>query len=205
VHSLLIRDLVEATGAGRAPIGEQRALDFGCGCGRIARHMLPVVAELHGVDHNRRLVRWCERNLKPGSFRPNGMQPPLPFPAGRFDLVWAWSVFTHLPADLQRLWISELGRVVAPGGLIIFTTHGRAMAAALRPDRRAAFERGELVVTLGEAPGSNLCVAHHPPEFVRRELLNGLELLHHLAPDERPDRASAYRTPQDVYLARRPL
>ena len=47
----------------------------------------------------------------------NELAPPLRYEDGQFDLVYAISVFTHLPHDLERAWIDELGRITAPGGL----------------------------------------------------------------------------------------
>jgi SAM-dependent methyltransferase len=196
----MIRELVEAAGL---TLSELRVLDFGCGCGRIARHMLPLVRELHGIDPNRRSVAWCARNLSNGTFLAGGREPTLPFPDGRFDLVWAWSVFTHLPAVSQRPWLAELTRIVAPGGLILFTTHGPPRAGDLRPELKAVFDRGELVVRFDEAPGTNLCAVYHPRQYVVGELLAGLELVRTFAPEQEPERAAAFRVMQDVYLARK--
>src|SRR5215210_6063682 len=39
-------------------------LDFGCGCGRVARHWAGLEGpEIHGCDYNPRLVDWTARNL----------------------------------------------------------------------------------------------------------------------------------------------
>jgi SAM-dependent methyltransferase len=50
---------------------------------------------------------------------------PLPFDDGAFDLVWASEVIEHV-ADTAR-WLSEVRRVLAPGGRLLLTTpsHGR--------------------------------------------------------------------------------
>lgn len=112
--------------AGRAglPFADARhILDFGCGCGRIARHLPQTTnAALDGVDYNPRLVRWCAQNL-PGSFRVNRAQPPLAFPDGRFDIVYLFSVFTHLRRDTQDAWLAEFARILRPGGLALVTFH----------------------------------------------------------------------------------
>jgi SAM-dependent methyltransferase len=113
-------------------IGQTRALlDFGCG--RVARHWQRLPGEVHGCDFNRRLVGWCRRRLRFGRFAVNALGPPLPYPDRRFDLVYALSVFTHLPEDLQGPWMDELGRVLAPGGHAILSVHGQRYVDELSP------------------------------------------------------------------------
>lgn len=146
-------------------------LDFGCGCGRVARHFLTAADALHGCDTAASAVRWCERHLRPGKFSVNDVAPPLPYGDGQFDLVYALSVFTHFPEELQRPWIDELWRVLAPEGHLIISVHGRAYAEALAPNERTDFDAGRLVIRDGP-PGSNLCAAYHPRAFLG-DLLEG--------------------------------
>jgi SAM-dependent methyltransferase len=90
-------------------------LDFGCGCGRVTRHFHSLKhARVYGTDYNTQLVDWCKENLKFGEFGVNDLKPPLAYGDGKFDLVYAFSVFTHLPESLQQPWLSELGRVTKP-------------------------------------------------------------------------------------------
>ena len=72
--------------------------------------------------------------------------PPLAFSEGTFGLVYAFSVFTHLPAELQRQWPEEPLRVLRRGGYLLLSFHGTAYAARLTHDERAEFEAGRLVV-----------------------------------------------------------
>jgi SAM-dependent methyltransferase len=50
--------------------------------------------------------------------------PPLDFPDGKFDMIYAYSIFTHFEENLHLQWISELHRVLKKRGLIILTIHG---------------------------------------------------------------------------------
>jgi ubiquinone/menaquinone biosynthesis C-methylase UbiE len=54
---------------------------------------------------------------------------PLPFGNGSFDLVWCSEVIEHV-ADTGQ-WLSEVRRVLAPGGRLLVTTpsHGRVRVA----------------------------------------------------------------------------
>jgi SAM-dependent methyltransferase len=171
----------------------RRILDFGCGCGRTLRRWAAVDAEVHGTDVNPALVEWCRENLTFATFSVNGALPPLALPPSGFDLVYAISVFTHLPEDAQRGWIGELRRLLAPDGVLVITTHGASHAAGLPREQRAAFERGELVVDYPGAAGSNICAAYHPSSWVRDRLAQDFEVAAHLP--SRIDR-------QDVYAMR---
>ncbi len=101
----------------------RRILDFGCGCGSLARHAPKLTgADFYGVDFNGRLVDWCAANLK-GTYSRNRLQPPLAIPDAHFDVVYLLSVFTHLRVPTQNAWLEEFSRVLAPGGLCLVTFH----------------------------------------------------------------------------------
>lgn len=153
----------------RTGAGLGRVLDFGCGVGRVARHWagMPGV-ELDGTDLSADAIEWARINLPFARFSVNGLSPGLSFEDGRFGLAYALSVFTHLPGPMQLPWLSELGRVVRPGGLLYLTTHGSRYRTLLSPAQMAAFDAGEVVVTGDERPGSNHCAAFHPVPWVRQ-------------------------------------
>ena len=107
----------------------KRVLDFGCGSGKVMRHFLPEAerCELWGCDIDERSVDWINAELHPPlSAFANREAPPLDQPSSSFDLVWSISVFTHL-TDHWAGWLSELHRVLKPGGLAIISFLGGAM------------------------------------------------------------------------------
>ena len=111
-----------------------RALDWGCGCGRLARHFAPgTTSRLTGVDVDWDNVAWCRDNLGFADFQTVPLHPPTTLPAGEFDLLIGISVFTHLGADVQREWLRELRRLAAPGAILLVTVHG--LTSALRANR----------------------------------------------------------------------
>lgn len=118
------------TASGSADTLSGAWLDFGCGCGRISRHLLNARIALTGVDVDRSQVRWAARHL-PGRWLGILPEPPLPFPPGSFDVVFSVSVFTHLDESQQLAWLGELRRVLRPSGRLVASTHGPALAAAL--------------------------------------------------------------------------
>ena len=151
-------------------------LDFGCGCGRVLRYWRDHPGPVAGSDRDDDAVAWCRRNLAFAHVERNGLEPPLPFADGAFDLVYALSVFTHLTEELQTAWRDELRRVLRAGGRLLATTHGRSYLPRLEGTERARFERGELVVRWADLPGSNLCSAYHPEAYIRETLARGFEL-----------------------------
>jgi SAM-dependent methyltransferase len=198
-----LRELLSEVGR---PVGEMGAiLDWGCGCGRMARWWAGLPGpEIHGCDYNGELVNWCERNLPFMQTKVNGLEPPLPYADGRFDLVYAFSVFTHLSIELAREWLAELERIVMPGGLAWFTLHGASYRTRLSAQQQQRFDAGEIVVWFPEIEGTNLCAAYWPEAAVAGMLGDGFEILAHLDPLVDPARAqTAQLAPHDSYLVRR--
>jgi SAM-dependent methyltransferase len=151
-------------------------LDFGCGCGRVVRHWRSVQGEVHGADYDPAGIKWCRRNLPFGRFEVNDLRPPLPYASGQFALVYALSVFTHLPANLQGPWMAELRRVLRPAGHLLISLHGTAYVASLTASELVTFNRGEVVVREG-APGSNIFGAYHPESYIRGAMSQGFRVL----------------------------
>jgi SAM-dependent methyltransferase len=119
-----IRDRFREAGVDMASF--RRLADFGCGCARVARFLRPMTpdAELVGLDVDGDAIAWCRENLSSiGAFRAIPHHPPTTEPDGAFDALVAISVFTHLPQAMQRAWVAEWARLVAPGGHLLFSLH----------------------------------------------------------------------------------
>jgi SAM-dependent methyltransferase len=197
-----LRDLLDGVGD---PLHEMDAiLDFGCGCGRIARWFADLShARLHGCDYNAELVGWCDSHLPFMNARTTGLEPPLPYQDGAFDFLYAFSVFTHLSVELATSWMAELNRVVRPGGLMWFTIHGDSYRERLLPEQRERFDSGEIVVWLPEIEGTNICGAFWPTSAVPRMLASGFEIVEHFDPQADPATAQRAWLAHDAYLVRR--
>ena len=112
-------------------------LDIGSGIGRKTIPLLDYLdgeGRYIGVDIDPDLVDWCVQHIStvnprfafvPVSihnsfYNPRGALAPerfvFPFPDNSFDAVVAWSVFTHLyPATIEH-YLSEINRMLRPGG-----------------------------------------------------------------------------------------
>ncbi len=107
-------------------------LDFGCGCGRVLRHLRARNAStqvIYGADVDQEAIAWLNANL-PGvvSFA-LPLTAPSQIPDDAFDLIVSQSVFTHLPEDIQFGWLSDLHRVTRRGGVVLTSIHGPKVAA----------------------------------------------------------------------------
>src|SRR5258708_26002415 len=135
-----------------------RVLDVGSGIGRMAlpltRYLDPLAGgSYEGFDIVAHGVDWCRTQITPrfphfrfqvadvfnefynpgGGYRARVYR--FPFSSHSFDFVLLTSVFTHmLPHDLTH-YLSEIARVLRPGGrcLITFFLHSAATAANIRP------------------------------------------------------------------------
>lgn len=124
---------VEDLGAALATLGRRyedfgEIYDFGCGCGRLLRHLvgMGLGARLSGSDIDAPAIEWVNAHLPAVDARVNGWLPPLPFASRSFDLVIGFSVFTHLDERFQDAWLGELYRVTKPGAILTLTVHGEA-------------------------------------------------------------------------------
>jgi len=194
-----IREIVRTNGPGVRRL--DALLDFGCGCGRVLRHWANLPdTRVHGSDFNPYMIDWCRQALPFADFSLNGVAPPLDYGDEAFDLVYAVSVFTHLPEPLQLPWLRELARVVRPGGRLLLSLNGVQQAEALLDqEQRERFDAGNLAVIWADRAGTNACTVFHPGPY-RREVFApaaGLEVL-----AERPD--AICNAGQDLLLLQRP-
>jgi SAM-dependent methyltransferase len=196
-----LESMLAADGVRLADFGS--ILDFGCGCARVLRRVRPLTeARLVGTDVNGEAIAWCRAELPIAEFEVNAPAPPLAFAPGSFDLVYAFSVFTHLPEDLQRPWIEELARVLRPGGYLLFTTLGAVYQRALPEAGRRKLDRDGSFVRYAPYPGGEQCLAYHTDSFVRGTLTAGLELRGFEAGTAID--AEGRLLGQDAYLVRKP-
>ena len=186
------RELADALqSAGRDAAQLTSVLDFGCGAGRVLAHFSRLAPAAHcaGCDVDAAAVRWAADRRPGQDWAVSSFEPPLPFAAERFDLIYSVSVFSHLSGGLQERWLRELRRVLAPGGMALLSVHGPTAFDAFR-ERRArtswcspdVFAREPLrprdfvftpyaqsLWTAGELPGvgSGYGLAFHGPDYIR--------------------------------------
>ena len=197
--ALAVLDVLKSSGV--TVDSSMSVLDFGCGCGRVIRHVHAISgARCHGSDYNPQLVKWCKENLRFAQFDVNGASPPLPHADGQFDVIYALSVFTHLPEELQAAWMSELSRVLKPGGHLLMTTHGESFLPYMSEEDRKTFQSGRLVVRKDGAVGSNPFFAAHPPDYVKTHAPSDLAIVNFVPETRRRGEPPSRLCWQDGYV-----
>lgn len=124
----------------------QAVLDVGCGTGTLAIEAAARVGaagRVAGIDPApRQLARARAKARRAGlsiDFR-SGVIEAIPFPDGSFDAVTSTLMMHHLPEDLRRQGLSEMLRVLEPGGrLVVADFTGPDMQDQSEPISRAGF------------------------------------------------------------------
>jgi SAM-dependent methyltransferase len=130
--------LVEAADLQR----HERILDVGCGAGRLAIGLVDYLApdgRYEGFDVHRQSVAWAVANVaagdprfrfthvdvRNGSYNPRGREDAttfhFPYSDSTFDLAVLLSVFTHQVPDEMSHYLSQIARVLVPGGRCLAT------------------------------------------------------------------------------------
>ncbi|HSS32007.1 MAG TPA: methyltransferase domain-containing protein [Solirubrobacterales bacterium] len=111
----------------------RRVLDFGCGSGRVIRRLgaEATEAEIWGCDLDTPSIDWLQQNLSPPfQFFESADVSTLPQEDGYFDLIYAFSVYTHLTQNWAG-WMLEHHRVLKDDGLLFVTFLGEGMTQHL--------------------------------------------------------------------------
>ena len=119
------------------PPGARTVLDVGCNVGDSLRWAHEQgIERLRGVDINPAAVATAATRLSGlGDVQVlHGSADELPFPDGSADLVLCLEVLEHIPAELRARSVSEMARVLAPGGRLILTVPHRGAFAFLDPE-----------------------------------------------------------------------
>lgn len=121
---------------------DSSVLDVGCGQGRIPIGILDRVGEIakyRGVDVSEDSIKWCQRyisrkhpnfqfihiDVKNARYNPKGEQIDSDFrflfDAAEFDIIYLYSVFSHMRAEDVRAYLRDFRRVLRPDGGIFLT------------------------------------------------------------------------------------
>jgi SAM-dependent methyltransferase len=127
-------------GLGR-PARRERALDFGCGVGRLTRALAGRFGSATGVDIAAGMVEQARRlngDVPNAEFVLNDAPDLAQFADGTFDFVYSSIVLQHLPSQREIAgYVTEFLRVARPDGLVVFgLPTAIAFPWSLQPRRR---------------------------------------------------------------------
>lgn len=168
-----------------------RVLDVGCGIGKQAVPLtkyLDSKGSYEGFDIVDEGIQWCQREItsRHPNFRfrhvdvfnqhynPEGKILPsdwrFPYADAEFDFVWLISVFTHMLPKAVLNYISEISRVLKPGGkafisFFLLNDESRRLIAGGKSTIAMTHERGEYSVLDPEFPETAIGLSE---SFVRK-------------------------------------
>lgn len=104
------------------PADRRRALDFGCGAGRVTLPLAKYFDEIVGVDIAPAMLDAARaRDLEKRCRFVLNAEPDLSlFGDATFDLVHSRLVLQHIPPQYARRYIAEFVRITRPGGAVLF-------------------------------------------------------------------------------------
>lgn len=114
---------------GLLPSRVSRALDFGCGAGRLTQGLASYADHVDGVDVAESMIELAHKhNAHPDRvrYRLNEAADLALFETDTFDLILSIIVLQHIPNDLKKEYLAEFLRLLRPGGVAAFTvpSHG---------------------------------------------------------------------------------
>jgi len=108
--------------------GTQRALEIGCGPGRLMVPMSRHFAEIHGVDISEEMVALASdrlKNIPHAHVRVGSGSDLADFPDDFCDFVYSYTVFQHIPSrDVVLNYLRESRRVLRSGGILCCQLRG---------------------------------------------------------------------------------
>lgn len=133
-----IRNDLDNIAAGRDP-RSMRALEIGCGAGRVTRALAGIFGQVYAVDISKEMVRQARRACRAlpnvRIFRNNGKDLSVVrdhwwqrFGIGgrpQFDFAFSCIVFQHIPSrQVIESYVRAVNRALRPGGLFKFQVQG---------------------------------------------------------------------------------
>jgi SAM-dependent methyltransferase len=104
-----------------------RALDFGCGVGRLTQALCAYFAACDGVDIAPSMIELARRYNKFGEkcrYHLNEVPNLSLFADNSFEFIYSSVTLQHMRPDYSAAYLKEFLRVLAPGGLAVFQLPG---------------------------------------------------------------------------------
>jgi 2-polyprenyl-3-methyl-5-hydroxy-6-metoxy-1,4-benzoquinol methylase len=108
-------------------------LDFAAGYGRVTRWLAPAFGSVTAADLEQEMIDFQRREYGVNGFVSGDSPQSLETHVKNYDVVFIFSLFTHLPDHTWRAWLRSLAALVRPGGYLIFSAHSYELFAQLNP------------------------------------------------------------------------
>lgn len=176
-------------------------LDWGCGAGRITRHITDFAAgaAVYGCDTNEQMISWNRQTGKDVTYSVVDPVPPMLYAPEYFDMVYGFSVLTHIHEGMQEPWLAELYRILKPGGVLLVTTHGRRYLGHLLPWQKGKLRREGMFTKNYPLHGRRMMATYHDPSFFRRMVVRWFEVVGYTDGSTEPGKIGG----QDLWILRK--
>jgi ubiquinone/menaquinone biosynthesis C-methylase UbiE len=135
-----------------AQSGSLSMLDFGCGIGNTISHLRQTFpgAQLHGADLSGESIRLAnEAHAHEAAFRVIE-DNHLPYADQSFDVAVAACVFHHIPPAERTYWMSEIRRVLKPGGAVFIFEHNVLNPLTVKAVKDCPFDEDAILLPRAE-------------------------------------------------------
>jgi 2-polyprenyl-6-hydroxyphenyl methylase/3-demethylubiquinone-9 3-methyltransferase len=125
-YSKKIIDLLKIDPKGKS------ALEVGCGGGLLCEEIAAIGFNTTGIDPSKQSLNTASKHAADNGLKIsyiNGTGESLPFPDEMFNIVFCCDVLEHVE-DLPKV-ISEISRVLKPGGVFLYDTFNRTFLSNL--------------------------------------------------------------------------
>ena len=154
-----------------------RALDFGCGVGRLTQALAARFDRVDGVDIAPSMVAAARRFNRHGdrcTYHVNEKADLSLFDDGVFDFIYSRITLQHIPPEFTKRYLVEFARVLGPGGVAVL--HVPTGMTPLRGTVfRVAMTKRRLLRRLGSVRRSSEAVKHDMYFVPRRTVADLLE------------------------------
>jgi SAM-dependent methyltransferase len=182
-----------------------RALDFGCGVGRLSQALAEHFQRVVGVDIAASMVRRAGELNRHGErvrYLVNTTDRLAALETDSFDFAYSSITLQHIPPEAAHHYVEELVRVLVPGGVAVFNVpDGPEFGPRSFGGVYYRFRRGALRRSWKRLRGKPTVEIHYVPEVQVRESVSraGGEVV-----DVRRTFSSRSRWPDVRYCVRKP-
>ncbi len=113
--------LAHVAAIGLKPLWEGRALDFGCGVGRLTQALCSRFAGCLGIDISPTMIHLAQQHNRHGEhcvYALNDVEDLGKYSDGEFSFIYSSIVLQHMAPKYMRSYLREFARVLAPGGIL---------------------------------------------------------------------------------------